>query len=301
LWLEALRGARRELGTARGAVSAGHGGLLKQRALGALLRRLDATLFAALLAPTAAAAAAPPDGFPPSLPAALLPFDPAAPPSFDTGVALKLAAGRLADWATSVGVRPGAVSSSAAAADGGVGDPVLAAAAAADAGAASLFPRLRGAADLLMMPKAVLAGDEGLRAAVAPGLTPGAALALLSRSEPDEGGEEGGARLLAALAKEAGPEGGLDAAIAAALAAAGAWHPGAADPPAEAALAADAALADPLSSLEMDAASGDELDGLAAGAAGGGGGGGGGVGEGGEGGGAPRRYELLRELWASAR
>jgi hypothetical protein len=283
-WLEALRGARRELSTARGAVSAGHGGLLKQRALGALLRRLDATLFAGLLeAPPAAGTSS---GT--SLPPALLPCDPAKPLSFATGVPLKLAAGRLADWATSVGVRA-PVTTAGNAPEGD--DPVAAEAAAADAGTASLFPCLRGAADLLMMPKAALAADAGLRAAVAPGLSPGAALALLSRSEPDEDGDGGGGRLLAALSKEAGP-GGLDAAITASRAAADAWPPGVADPPAEAALAADAALADPLS-LEMDAASGDELDALGVAA----------VGEGGTSDGMPlpRRYELLRELWASAR
>jgi hypothetical protein len=245
--------------------------LLRRLALAALLDRLDAALLAALLTP--------PGGARPPLSPALAPAPPGAPLTFDAAARLKMAAAALGGWAADVGLRPGDADVGNNAAPAGRPPRSPAARASpppAGAGAAAFFPRLRAAADLLMMPKAPLA-DAAVRAEVAPGLPPAAVAALLARFEPDAGGEAAPPALLRALRAEA----------AAAQAGGGAGGAGGAPPfayapPAEAALETRG-LVEPLA-LEAGDESDEELAALEAGAGVGG-----------------RRFRLLRELWAGAR
>jgi hypothetical protein len=164
-WTRALRAVEAEL-AAPGrppAAPRAHLSLLRHHLLVALLARLDALLFAQLLG----------DGG--ALQPALLPFLLRGPLTFETGVQLKMAAGRLANWAADAGVREG---------------PPPPRPDAAAAPAARLFPKLRAAADLLMMPKASLE-DAAVRAEVAAALPAGEVVRLLQRYQPEEGGGEG--------------------------------------------------------------------------------------------------------------
>jgi hypothetical protein len=193
-----------------------------------------------------------------------------------------MAAAALGGWAADAGLRPGDADAGSCATAPAARSPRSPAARAAPppgaaAGAAAFFPRLRAAADLLMMPKAPLA-DAAVRAEVAPGLPPAAVAALLARFEPDAGGEAAPPALLRALrAEAAAAQVGGGAAAAAAGAPLFAYAP-----PAEAALEARG-LVEPLA-LEAGEESDEELAALEAGAGAGG-----------------RRFRLLRELWAGAR
>ena len=164
----------------------GHLALLRRQLLGALLRRLDSRLFGRLLlgggAGEEAAEAAlggMPEGPPaagPPLDPALLPFPAAGGLSFGAGVALKIAVSALAQWAEGAGVK-----ADRGAGGGGGGGAQRS----TDAGDYRLLPCLRATADLLMMPKHVLA-DAEIRGEVLPGLPLPAICALLARFEPDE-------------------------------------------------------------------------------------------------------------------
>jgi len=281
-WLEGLRAARAALDAAAASVPPSHAALLRGYALGALMARLDGALFEELTREeeeTGGPSLAP---RPPStrLPRSALPFDPDAPLTFTTGVALKLAASRLAHWAADAGARDPRAP---------LGPPPP---------ASAFFPGVRAAADVLMVPKEALA-DEAVRRDVVPRLALDDVCSLLARFGPDAAAPDPlPPGLLDSLWEQGGEGGGGggDRGGRKARPSSGASTPRRAPrapppyaPATEAALL-DAGMADPVS-LEQDADSGDDLADLAASVGGGGGGGGRGGG----------RFDLLRALWASAR
>ncbi|KAK9830927.1 hypothetical protein WJX81_006480 [Elliptochloris bilobata] len=274
-WLDGLQAANRALLGVAERVPSGHALLLHKRALVALLRRLDAALFDELLAGNAENGAGQPgsafadangseDGAGAVRDARLLPF-PRGALSFGVGIALKLAVTRWANWAVDAGLHNAKKG--------------------AEEGAA-LFPHLRAAADLLMMPKEALM-DTAIRAEMLPGLGLGRVVRLLQRFLPDDFAQEPlPAGLLTTLESQAVEEAPIRVGPAAAA-------PPAYEPPTESALLADG-LIEPVS-LEMDGESEDEVEALSelmsppadssnsvASQP-------------------PLRFALLRDLWASAR
>ncbi|KAK9805120.1 hypothetical protein WJX72_000185 [[Myrmecia] bisecta] len=277
-WFESLQAVHRCLVPAQQSATSGHVHLLKQKVIKAILRRLDSTLFDALVAGdeldgspirrdvfssgwkqqashNAFASNSSPALMP--LDARLLPF-PTGPLSFGVGVNLKMAVTRWTNWATDVGIKEERRS----------GEEGYA-----------LFPKLRATADLLMMPKEVLT-DSSIRAEVVPGLSLRRICQLLVRFEPDDfAADPLPPGLLDTLHAETppsepspSPTGKLEAGY---------------EPPTEASLLAEG-LIEPVS-LEMDDESDDELDALAE------------MYDHDHKGEGTQRYVLLRELWNSAR
>eukprot|EP00884_Botryococcus_braunii_P007165 jgi/Botrbrau1/1644/Bobra.0185s0054.1 len=264
-WLDALQSVHRALLPAARAATSGHVMLLKQKALAALLRKLDSLLFTRLVIGEDGGEGRvsfsgkggmeeEAEGLDPKL----LPFTPARI-SFGVGIQLKMAVARWAEWAADVGLhddKRGTLEGS------------------------TLFPQLRGSADLLMMNKERLTNKQ-LRADVAPGLGLSRICQLLERYQPDDDAPEPLPEgLLEALKREAAASRGRDSdgLISAEIMYA---------PPSEAALLADG-LIEPVS-LEMDYESEEEVNALAEmydqqqldeGT---------------------QRFSLLRDLWASAR
>ncbi|KAI3433675.1 hypothetical protein D9Q98_003484 [Chlorella vulgaris] len=99
----------------------------------------------------------------------LLPF-PRGPLTFGTGVSLKMAVSRLNSWAADCGVKE---------------ERLPQAGRSTEMSDYRLFPCLRATADLLMMPKEVLA-DPQMRREVVPGLPLHRVCQLLERFQPDE-------------------------------------------------------------------------------------------------------------------
>ena len=324
-WVDILRSAARDAASsARASVPEPHAALFVARALGALLDRVDALLCEAATGARAtggegerrekekssggggnrAATASH------VLPASFLPFDPRYPLTFTSGVGIKLAVGRIGLWAADAGVASSSSSSTSAApsgADGG-GDDETGSGNGKPSSASvrelpRLFPRLRAVADLLMMPKDALT-DASARLDVLPHLPLRAVCGALARFKPDDnapdplppglldvlreqaededgdgsgagGGDGGGGG-----GRRENEEGrGLEALLRAALA-----------PAPERTMLARGLVPEPLS-LEQSPESEDELDELER-AVGGGGAEGDSVG---------LRFDLLRELWSSAR
>ncbi|CAL5224103.1 g6734 [Coccomyxa viridis] len=180
-WLQALQGVQRALLPAASAATSGHVTLLKQKALTAILRRLDALLFGKLLGAAERRGSAGDLGLEEgrgafsddwdsmladgniALDPELLPF-PRGRFSFGVGVNLKMAVSRWTNWAADVGLREENM---------GAEEGYM------------LFPCLRATADLLMMPKEVLT-DRAIRAEVVPGLSLRRICQLLNRFLPDD-------------------------------------------------------------------------------------------------------------------
>lgn len=332
-WVDVLRSAARDAASsARASVPEPHAALFVARALGALLDRVDGLLCAAATGVEeeeknnnneerrrsshdgGGGGSSKDKTTPLTLPASFLPFDPLYPLTFTSGVGIKLAVGTIGLWAADAGVVPSSSSSipfpssSTCAPESGADDET-----ACKTGGGNvrrqlqpprLFPRLRAVADLLMMPKEALV-DASVRLDVLPHLSLRSICGALSRFKPDdhapdplppglldvlreqaedeeeeeegselgngeeeeeEGGGEGGER-------EPGPAALLRALLA---------------PVPERAMLARGLVPVPLS-LEQSPETEDELDELEE-AVGGGGGGFAGL-----------RFDLLRDLWSSAR
>lgn len=234
--------------------------LARRQALARILQRLDAALFAALVSDGAGGRSSPG-----ALDPALLPFQ-RGPLTFGTGVELKMAAGRLANWAADVGLREGAPPAAPPSPDS--------TAATSPSGELRLFAQLRAAADLLMMPKGSLS-DAEVRRTVAPSLSVDAICQVLQRYQPDDSSAERfSPAILNQLRREETPGNG---------AAASRGHFAAVDvyeAPAEDVLLNEGVI-QPLS-LELSADSDDELAAME------------------ERAGGDSRFQLLRELWGGA-
>lgn len=147
--------------------------LLRRQALAGVLGYLDRGLLDALLTDGNAAAAGGgrSGSIGETLPPELIPFQ-RGKFSFSVGVQLKMAAGRLVNWAADAGVREGSASMP--------GTPR------SNPDKAKMLPQLREVADLLMLPKGSF-GDEEMRRTVAPSLAPGVMVKILQRYQPDNG------------------------------------------------------------------------------------------------------------------
>ena len=323
-WVDVLRSAARDAASsARASVPEPHAALFVVRSLGALLDKVDGLLC------EAATGVKETEGerererkeeksnkattFP-ILPASFLPFDPRYPLTFTSGVGIKLAVGRIGLWAADARVVSSSSSSTSAASaaadalngaegDGdetgnGNGNPSSSCSSILEL--PRLFPRLRAVADLLMMPKEALA-DASARLDVLPHLSLRSICGALARFKPDdhapdplppglldvlreqaedeeeeeEEEEEEDEREEEAGKKSKSPEAlQLRAALA---------------PVPERAMLARGLVPEPLS-LEQSPESEDELDELEQA-----------VGGGAEGDSVGLRFDLLRELWSSAR
>lgn len=133
--------------------------VLRRQLLLALLGRLDGRLVGGVLEDEE-----PSPRSPESMDPELLPFCKGAL-TFSKAVEMKMAAGRLAVWAADAGVREGP-------------SPL-------GGSEVRLFPRLRAAADLLMMPKGALA-DAEIRRTVAAALPPSSIASLLQRYRAED-------------------------------------------------------------------------------------------------------------------
>lgn len=166
--------------------------LARRRLLLCLLDRLDSLFFTSLISTTASTSGT---FFPDSLDQKLLPCQSSAQLTFDVGVELKISAGRLVNWAADVGIKEG---------------PALR----IDLPHKTelkLFPRVRAAADLLMMSKNMLT-DADIRQEVAPNLSSSAVYKLLSKyrslDDSGTGGDSTTPALLKQLKKESVSESG---------------------------------------------------------------------------------------------
>ncbi|KAK9839098.1 hypothetical protein WJX74_009525 [Apatococcus lobatus] len=279
-WHDALAAVNRTLVASGQGAPAGHVELLKQKVVTALLRRLDSSLFAHLVQEDQAAmedgssihrdhfggqkhnASFDTRASSMKLDSKLLPF-PKGPLTFGVGINLKMAVTRWTNWASDIDIKEDLK---------GIDEGY------------SLFPRLRATADLLMMPKEVLT-DRVTRSEVVPGLPLRRICQILERFEPDDFAPDPlPAGLLDALHQETppsqptpSPAAKLDAGY---------------EPPSESSLLADG-LIEPVS-LELDDDSDDELDAVS------------------EmydstqtapesRGEETQRFQLLKELWSSAR
>jgi hypothetical protein len=109
--------------------------------------------------------------------------------SFDfiSGVELKMAAGRLVEYASELGIREGPVSSSSSSTSSTYHIRIA--------------PRIKEVADLLMTPKSSL-GDEEVRRTVAPSLPPAILVQVLQKYQPDDADVSADDRLPPALIKQ---------------------------------------------------------------------------------------------------
>jgi hypothetical protein len=202
-WVDVLNSAARDAASsARASVPEPHAALFVARALGALLDKVDALLCEAATgvkeeveekkknqrsndddsnnnrrATTTS----------PLLPPSFLPFDPRYPLTFTSGVGIKLAMGKIGLWAADAGVMSSSASSAATPNENDDGN---------DEGDETnnsssahhlprLFPRLRAVADLLMMPKEALT-DPVMRLEVLPHLSLKSVCGALARFKPDD-------------------------------------------------------------------------------------------------------------------
>mmetsp|Transcript_11160 Transcript_11160/g.31634 ORF Transcript_11160/g.31634 Transcript_11160/m.31634 type:complete len:1185 (+) Transcript_11160:474-4028(+) len=181
-WLEALEAVRSKLCPPAMAQVGGHARLLASQVLATVMRRMDLMLFSCLLAGGVEQALPPvvqrghccaPYAevafLFPNLDEAVLPF-PDAPLTFETGMFIKLALSRWEAWAGEAGLAPGKSSAYLTTQEGASLD---------------LFPHLRCAADLLMLPKDMLA-DAEVREDICPALDLPHVVALLERFKPDD-------------------------------------------------------------------------------------------------------------------
>ena len=326
-WVDVLRSAARDAASsARASVPGPHASLFVSRVLGLLLDRVDALLCEAATGVReeeeeeeeendkgvetggggGGGAGAGKKAL--LLPASFLPFDPRYPLTFTSGVGIKLAVGKIGLWAADAGAVVGSSSSSSSSGPNGVATAAVSNNGAVDENGDDgtenggdpnnhlprLFPRLRAVADLLMMPKDALA-DPSARLDVLPFLSLKSVCGALGKFRPDDHAPDPlPPGLLDVLREQAEDEleeereskkekRSLRALLRAALA-----------PVPERAMLARGLVPEPLS-LEQSPESEDELDELE-GAVGGGGGTGGS-----EDSVRGTRFDLLRELWSSAR
>ena len=190
--------------------------------------------------------------------------------TFEAGVALKMAAGKLMEWASDAGMFHGTMYDPR-----GSGEKV------------PMLPRLREVADLLMVDKSSLTDEEGRRT-IAPSLSTAAIVRVLQRYVPDDGNNDAIPSALIkqlkaeAVTEQSGGGGGI-----------GSASPGSGGFGSIVAVAGDGymlpspeqlleeGIIHPLVSLEMSADSDDELSVLE---------------ERGD-----QRYRLLRDVWSSVR
>lgn len=194
-WISGLTAVDRELicvGRPPPAPRALHS-LARRQALQHILMRLDTVLFSNLLSDgggvgggsASRGANNPGTCLESLLDPALLPFQRGPTLNFGTGVDLKMAAGKLANWAADAGVReaPPLLHGGSGAVHNEVPPPP------ASGVGVRLFAQLRAGADLLMMPKGELSNAE-VRLVVAPSLSVGAVCKILQRYKPDDPASE---------------------------------------------------------------------------------------------------------------
>uniref|UniRef100_A0A061SC45 C2 NT-type domain-containing protein n=2 Tax=Tetraselmis sp. GSL018 TaxID=582737 RepID=A0A061SC45_9CHLO len=180
-WLDALEAVRARLCSPGLWQAGGHARLMAARILSLTMRRIDLVLFACLLSggvdlplphamlSTDPGALAEVQYLFPNLDEAVLPFS-EGPLTFASGMGIKFMVSRLEAWAAEAGV---SAAGGAAPKQGEKAD------------SCDLFPRLRSAANMLMLPKRALA-DAEIRADACPALDLLHLTVLLERFKPDE-------------------------------------------------------------------------------------------------------------------